>query len=67
MESINATFIDDTSIYAQLTGTGDLEANLSGDGEFISCVISDHIVAPIYDGEYVITPDTEDDIVLLRI
>lgn len=64
MDGITATFIDDTSIYGQLTGAGSIEATLSGDGEIISGVIADYVTAPIYDGEYIITPDTENDIIL---
>ena len=64
MTGIIASFIDDTSIYAQLAEEGTLEATLTGEDEVIHGVVSEYVSAPVYDGDYVVTPDTEDDIYL---
>lgn len=64
MIGITASFIDDTSIHAQLAGTGALEATLSDEDRVINGVISEHTSAPVYDGEYIVTPEVENDIYL---
>ena len=63
MEGIIANFIDDTSIYAQLTGEGSIQAILTEDGT-IEGVIAQYTAATTYDGDYIIKPKAYEDIVL---
>lgn len=64
MEGIIASFIDDTSIYARLTGDGSIEAKLSDDNEIIKGTITNYTIAPIYDGDYIVTPRAHEEVIL---
>lgn len=64
MERIIANFIDDTSIYAQLTGEGSIQAILTEEAGTIEGVIAQYTAATIYDGDYIVKPKAYEDIVL---
>lgn len=64
MERIIANFIDDTSIYAQLTGVSSIKATISEDSGVIEGVINGYTSAPIYEGDYIVTPKTDEEVVL---
>ena len=64
MERIIANFIDDTSIYAQLTGSGSINATLTGEEGEIIGVITNYEVGAIYHGDYIVTPKANEEVVL---
>ena len=64
MERIIANFIDDTSIHAQLTGSGSINATLTGEEGAIEGVIAKYTATVIYDGDYIVTPKANEEVVL---
>lgn len=64
MERIVASFIDDTSIYAQLAGTGSIRARLDENDGVINGTITSYTSAPIYEGDYIVTPRVNEEVVL---
>lgn len=64
MERIIASFIDDTSIYAQLTGVGSIKGTLAEDSGVIEGVITRYTSAPIYEGDYIVTPRAHEEVIL---
>ena len=64
MEGIIASFIDDTSIYAQLTESGSINATLTGEEGAIEGTIAKYTASVVYDGDYIVTPRAHEEVVL---